>query len=249
VTPYFDDGKGRTIYLGDCREILPTISGDIVVTSPPYNTLPIKHAPSGLHAERKSGVNAWILRAASGYADTMPEEDYQSWLREIVGLCLQQVRGLVWINHKLRFRDGEGLHPLRFLPFALYSEIIWDRQVSMALNCRRHAPSHEALWAFGAPHWWSDIENKLMTVWRIGFDRHNNDHPCAFPMPIAMRPIAASCPPGGCVVDPFMGSGTTLVAAKELGRKAVGIEIVEKYCEVAARRLEQEVFDFRETPA
>lgn len=69
-------------------------------------------------------------------------------------------------------------------------------------------------------------------------------HPCPFPLELPKRCIAATTDLGDVVLDPFMGSGTTLRAAKDLGRKAIGIEIEERYCEIAAKRLAQEVLDF-----
>ena len=66
-------------------------------------------------------------------------------------------------------------------------------------------------------------------------------HPCQKPLKLMVRLLKKT---SGIVIDPFMGSGTTLVAAKKLGRKAIGIEIEEKHCEIAAKRLSQEVFDF-----
>ena len=245
MKPYYQDEKaGITIYHGDCKEILPQISGDIVVTSPPYNTLPIAHKSSGMHTDRPSGVNAWIKSAINSYPDSRPEGEYQMWLREIIALCLTRVQGLVWVNHKVRYRDGVAIHPLRFLPFPLFAEVIWDRHGSLAFNCKRYAPSHEGLFAFGKSHYWDDINNKMLTVWRLGYDHDPNDHPCAHPKEIAGRPIISSCPPGGVVLDPFMGSGTTLRAAKDLGRRAIGIELEEKYCEIAVKRLAQEVLPF-----
>ncbi len=230
-----------TLHLGDCLDVLramPNGSVDAVVTSPPYNTLPAKHSPSGLHGERKSGVNKWIAKAATGYADQRNEDEYQAWLREVVTECLRVSRGLVWINHKTRYRDGYAVHPARMLPFPIYAEVIWDRGGSMALNCKRYAPSHECLLAFGDRAYWDDSLNTTMSVWRISPQR-SDEHPCPFPIEIARRPIVSSCPPDGTVLDPFTGSGTTGIACMNEGRNFIGIERDEGYHAIAKRRIEE----------
>ncbi len=75
-----------------------------------------------------------------------------------------------------------------------------------------------------------------------------NGHPCPKPYHVWTLLLAKGSLNGETVLDPFMGSGTTLVAAKNLGRKAIGIEISREYCDIAIRRLQQEVFPFQEHP-
>ena len=110
----------------------------------------------------------------------------------------------------------------------------------MALNCRKFAPSHEYILAFGKPNWWNDAMNTNMSVWRIAprRDQEAAGHPCPYPLEIALRPILASCPEEGITLDPFMGSGTTGVACVQTGRRFIGIEIDQGYFEIAKRRIQ-----------
>ena len=234
LVPYYQRDE-ITIYHGDCLKILPHLTEcDITFSSPPYNTIAATK-PSGLMAEHNRKQN----EGYDGYSDDLDEPQYQEWIREVFGHCRQLSKGLVWINHKTRYRDKQGIHPLAIFPWPFYSEVVWDRGGSITLNARKFAPSHEYLYGFGIPHYWDNHMNTKMTVWRIPPEREVKGHPCPFPVVLASRCIAASCPDGGVVLDPFMGSGTTMLAARADKKRGIGIEINERYCEIAAKRLSQ----------
>ena len=80
----------------------------------------------------------------------------------------------------------------------------------------------------------------------MGFQRDEleSSHTCPKPINLIKKVVCRLSDPSDSIIDPFLGSGTTLRAAKDLGRKAIGIEIEERYCEIAAKRMAQEVFDF-----
>lgn len=103
----------------------------------------------------------------------------------------------------------------------------------------REPPAGMEKWRDTVGSW----ETLCRNVWRIPPERRT-EHPAPFPEELAARCIRLSSWPGETVVDPFMGSGTTLLAARALGRKAVGIELSERYCEIAATRLAQGHLDF-----
>ena len=228
------------LWHGDCREVLPLLpKHDAVITSPPYNTLDPTAKPSGLHAERKTGINKWMDKS-DGYFDQIDEEEYQRQQQEMLMLFLN-VAPVVWINHKTRYRDGFGIHPLMFYKAPLFAEVVWDRGGSMALNCGRFAPSHEYWFAFGKPEKWNNENNKMLSVWRIppGIEKgSDNDHPCPYPIRL-VDPIISSCVFDRGAVDPYMGSGTTGVACARMGLQFVGIERERKYFDIACRRIEQ----------
>lgn len=233
-------GQQYRVDTGDCltrlRE-LPDGCCDCCVTSPPYNHLGPQYSRGGGMHKGKACVAQWIGEGdAEMYQDAMPEEEYRPWLVEVITECLRVTRGLVWVNHKTRYRNGVGIHPLTFLPFPVYSEVVWNRGGSMALNCRRFAPSHEYFFGFGKPHYWDDQYNGLCSVWAVS-QVTGSDHPCPYPEDLVRPLICASCPPDGIVLDPFTGSGTTGAVSLSEGRRFYGMEKNATFAAMARRRI------------
>lgn len=254
MTPYYDDGT-CVIYHGDCRDVLAKLTRHhnliaATVTSPPYNTLGsrIPDKASGMHKS-----NQWLDKVrVKGYSDDMTETEYADWQREVSTALWGVTRcgGALFYNHKVRYRDLAPIHPIdlvrSFPMWSLRQEIIWDRCVAFAFNARMFAPSDERVYWMvrdGKPHEWNQEAASFLSIWRFPPVVGEDGHPCPYPEELPKRCIAASTQQGDIVLDPFMGSGTTLVAAKRLGRKGIGIELEEKYCEIAAKRLAQGALD------
>jgi DNA modification methylase len=212
VTPYYDHA-GITIYHGDCRDILPHLPKvDLVLTDPPYG-IDMSQGFEGF-----GGFGEPIARRQ--YADAWDKERPTQKALEVV----RRAGGLVIIWGGNFFAD--------ILPRSTHW-IVWDKKNTM--------PS------FGDCELaWTSSNRKSVKKYEVewngllGKEGHRH-HPTQKPlklMEFCMRDYSKG---GWSLCDPFMGSGTTLVAAKNLGRKAIGIEIEEKYCEIAAQRLSQEV--------
>lgn len=245
--PYYEDDL-VTLYHGAAEDVLPNLTGvRMTFTSPPYNTLgKTLSKPSHLFAN-----NAWLAKvAAMGYADDRSEVEYVAWQGDIASALLDATvpGGSFFYNHKCRWRDMELLHPLdlvrTFDEWKLRAEIIWDRRASMTFNARMFATSDERIFWMVKPgdsYVWNQVGAGYLSVWQERPEMGKKaNHPCPFPEGIVRRAMLATTNPGDLVLDPFVGSGTVLRVAKDEGRRAIGIEIDERYCEVVAKRLAQD---------
>ncbi|MDD5081751.1 MAG: site-specific DNA-methyltransferase [Dehalococcoidales bacterium] len=245
LKPYWTDPQGMgEIYLGDCREILPQLGPgalDLAVTSPPYNSKK-QWWGSGANGIFPDMAHKFT-RGGGWYPDEVPEDEYQARERLLVDIALSKCSGSVCYNHKVRYafkRTGRSYHPISWLPDEnIWCEIIWDRGSGVTFNSRRPVVADERIYVIGRPKTYNNIG--LTTVWRLPPDNEAPGHPCAFPVELPARLIAMFTGPGDTVLDYYAGSGTTLVAAKKLGRRFIGIEIEQKYCDLAISRLRQGV--------
>jgi DNA modification methylase len=210
LDPYYDDG-GCTIYHGDCREVLPALSFDAIVTDPPYG---IAYDPSDQKFEALTG-----LPAVTG-DDTPFDPSF---------LLAYNVPTVIWGGNCFASRLPD--HP---------GWLAWDKAIRNGLKLR--IAECEFAWTNCVTR--SRIFRHL---WSGAYRASEQDaflHPTQKPVALMRWVIQLVTMPGQLVVDPFMGSGPTLRAAKDLGRRAIGIEIEEHYCEIAAKRLAQEVLVF-----
>lgn len=251
MTPYYTDDT-VTLYHGDCESVLPSLSGvDLVITSPPYNLggAPWPHLGHWKPGDSPGGKSKWRNGSdGSGgvtyadHGDTMPHADYVTWQRSVLTACWASLSdtGAILYNHKPRVIGGHLWTPLELNPdLPLRQIVIWARPGGMNFNPTAYVPTHEWLMLFAKPAFRlrSKAASGVGDVWRVSPDAAN-DHPAPFPIGLPARAIETIAPT--LVLDPFAGSGTTLRAAKDAGVPSIGIEVSERYCEMAVRRLAQE---------
>lgn len=253
IKPYYDE-DGITIYHGDCMEVLPSLGMfEMVFTSPPYN-LGVSPGGGFGHYTDDAGMRArggggkWTGgKLATGYqdhGDEMPMDEYESWQRSVLTELWDHTKGAIFYNHKPRPAKGEIWLPLRLNPgLPLRQVIIWKRAGGINFAPTHYVPIHEWIMVLARTEW--RLRDKgasgVGDVWEVP-QESNTEHPAPFPKSLPARAIETAAP--SSVLDPFMGSGTTLRAAKDAGVPSVGIELSERYCEIAATRLAQGSFAF-----
>jgi DNA modification methylase len=217
MTPYYSDDFA-TIYHGDCREVLPSLAFDVVVTDPPYGI-----------GWRRSANPARLSKSHDGIAN-----DESTEVRD-------QALALVGSRPALVFGSFYADPPA-----GVRQVLVWHKGDTQGVVGSTTGYRRDVEPVFLCGDWpvrtveWSAVVRSHRGSWNDELNR--TGHPHTKPLDL-MLILLARCPLG-TVVDPFMGSGTTLRAAKDTGRRAIGIEVEERYCEVAARRLSQEVLDF-----
>lgn len=218
MKPYYVDEKaGITIYLGDCREILPTLPKcDLLLTDPPYE---VTATGGGLGAKRR--YLADIVGFTDGGFDMGVLDGHGNW----ACFCGKQ--------QLLRLLSRADEMPRWML-------VTWNKPNPTPLCNANYLPDTEYIvHAFQSGRLFGDYQHKARYI--VYPSQQGNLHPNEKPLPVVSKMVCLGTEPGETILDPFMGSGTTLRAAKDLGRKAIGIELEERYCEIAANRLRQEV--------
>jgi DNA modification methylase len=211
--PYYQDDYA-TIYHGDCREVLPLLEPvDLVLTDPPY----------GIGKAAGANKSRGKLAVAKDYG--CADWDNERVATDLILLALGLASGsIIWGGNYYSdiLKPGPGW-------------LIWDKENGLTdfADCEMAWSSFNKA-ARLKRHQWHGMLRK---------GREQRWHPTQKPIDVMQWCIAQAdkAQENKTILDPFMGSGTTLVAAKNLGRKAIGIEIEEKYCAIAVKRLRQEV--------
>lgn len=228
-----------TVYHMDALAFLRQIPDGTVhciVTSPPYNLAERRDLWA---SSKKSNWHAMKLRAGyDTFDDAMPRGEYIKWQRSCLHEMMRVLHpaGAVFYVHKWRVVDKSLVDCADIVAdFPVRQIIIWNRGSGHNHNPAFFTPCYEVVYLIpGRDFRVSKKAAHLFDVWDIQPAR-NNTHPAPFPVELARRCILSV--DGSIVADPFMGSGTTAVAAFELGRHYMGCDISAHYVDEARRRL------------
>lgn len=217
MKPYYEHA-GITIYHGDCREVLPIVTADVLITDPPYG---VELRGKSTKHTQKSGVGY------SAFDDS--EESVERCVIPAVAEAIARMRGVVTPGLRMMWS-----YPKPNAVGAIYYP-------SGAGNGRWGFTCWQPIFYYGADPYLArgmgSRPDSFSSTESAGF----NGHPCPKPFGTMLWLVRKGSLDGDVVLDMFCGSGTTLLAAKQLGRRAVGIEIEERYCEIAAKRLAQDL--------
>lgn len=228
------------IICGDCIEIMkqmPDGSVDLAVTSPPYN---LKNSTGNGMKDGRGGkwANAALQNGYTHHEDTMPHDKYVAWQRECLTQMMRLIRddGAIFYNHKWRVQNGVLQDRQDIVSgFPVRQIIIWRRKGGINFNAGYFLPTYEVIYLIAKKKFkLAPKANALGDVWEFTQEM-NNSHPAPFPVRLIERIIGST--KAKVILDPFMGSGTTAVAARNLGRNYIGIDISPDYCQMAERRL------------
>jgi len=226
MKPYFEDDL-VTLYHGDALEVTEWLSADVLVTDPPYG---IAWTPSlgayGPRMKERNKSQIQVIDAIANDADSCTRDEVLAMWQDKPAVIFgswriakpsQTKHRLIW--HKAGMPPGPANNSFMSQDEEIY--ILGEGFVKSSPPMRSVIRTEE---------------HRPTQVIQVG-------HPTPKPVGL-MEVLIDRCQPEWVVADPFAGSGATLVAARNLGRKVIGVELEEKYCELIANRLSQQVFDF-----
>lgn len=239
MSPYYEDAA-VTLWHGDCREVSEWLAADVLVMDPPYGTQFSAENPKGGYGRRQNAAGT------SKHASTRPGAATGGFTIANDGTVETRDEVLkMWERECAHGRGGPALvfgNPRQPDPPGDWADrLVWDKK-RPGMNGGPWRYRHESIYVTAG---FVRADNSAVSIIEAWPDQ--TDHIHAKPLALMLRLIAAA--PLGLIADPFAGSGSTLVAAKQLGRRIVGVELEERYCEIAARRLSQDVLDFGEASA
>jgi site-specific DNA-methyltransferase (adenine-specific) len=241
--PYYSDASVQ-LYLGDCRTVLPALglTVNLVLADPPYGetSLVWDRWPDGWPTVVAGSTRSlWCFGSVRMFLDY--RDEFEDW-RLSQDIVWERQNGSAPIADRFKRVHDHALHWYRGPWREVRHEV---PRVAAPSGARvvgpvyqREQPAHTG--AIASRGYVDDGLRLQRSVIAIRSSHHSALHPTEKPLGILDPLICYACPPGGTVLDPFAGSGSTLVAARDSGRKAIGVEADERYCEVIAHRLAQD---------